>query len=36
MPPLELVRKDSALSNVMVSVEGGDETDIKIVQVGEK
>lgn len=36
MPPLEIVRKDSALSQVAVSVEGGDENDIKIVQVGEK
>jgi hypothetical protein len=31
MPPLELVKKDSSLSHVSVSVEGGDENDIKIV-----
>ena len=36
MPPLELAKKDSAISNVTVSVEGGDENDIKNVQVGEK
>ena len=36
MPPLELARKDSAISQVTVSVEGGDENDIKVVQVGEK
>jgi hypothetical protein len=31
MPPLELVKKESALSHVEVSVAGGDESDIKIV-----
>jgi hypothetical protein len=36
MPPLELARKESAISQVTVSVEGGDESDIKVVQVGEK
>ena len=31
MPPLELIKKSSNVSNLEVSVQGGDDEDIKIV-----
>jgi hypothetical protein len=31
MPPLELIKKTSNVSNIEVSVQGGDDEDIKIV-----